>query len=105
MGIIHLKFLDIVDVTDNFKKEICPGLYGDINHIALQNDVWDVHIFVLTENKDGTFSVDMINHGKDSKVQKHFKTQDLIESIEDMDFWQCEEYPSREKAMDGIYEW
>ena len=92
MGVIHLKFLEVVDVTDRFKDKICDGLYGDISHIALQNDVWDVHIFVLTEHKDGTFSVDMINHGKDYKTKKHFTDEEIIEAIEDMDFYHCEEY-------------
>ena len=98
---IHLKFLDVVDVTEQVQPKLSK--YFPTEKIYVQNDVWDVHVFTITEGEG--FSVDMMNMGKELKSQEHFTIESIVEKIEDCDIEDCKEFDTLEEAISLIVDW
>jgi len=76
---------------------------GNIIAVYAQNDVWDIHVFLLydlTEHGEG-FAVEMYNFHKDEKSDNTFDENELLENAMD-NLQESKEYKTRGSAINDI---
>jgi len=99
---MEFKFLEVVEVTDKVKDKLPKFLTAE--KVYVQNDVWDFHIFLITDLGDEGYLVEMFNLGKVDKTQELIGMDKVVEKIEEGDVEDSEERSSLEEAVSLVTE-